>query len=256
MRVKEGEKSILDAGERAATETDGTDGADSVFVGQADVCAVGFFVGGHLGHDRNTHAGSHHAEQAAELAAFKHNLRMEARAIAGRQSIFAKAVAVSQEEEGLRTEVSQGESRQPREAVIFGNGSEQGFREYRKRLELLAADGKSEKGEIYGRGANAFKENGSDFLNDRDLGLRKFSREGREVRRQEVRSHGGDDADRDGATHGFLLIGDIATGSFEFAEHSACPGKKSLAKVGQSHGTAQAIKEASAQFVFKLADLL
>ena len=85
----------MDAGERAAAKPDRADGADGLFVGKADVGAVGFFVDGHLGNDGYTDSGSHHAEQAGELTTFKDNPWMESRAITCGDGVFAETVAVA-----------------------------------------------------------------------------------------------------------------------------------------------------------------
>ena len=57
-----------------------------------------FSVDGHFRNDGNTHPGSHHAEKTAELAAFKNNLRVEARAVARRDGGVAEAVAIAQQQ--------------------------------------------------------------------------------------------------------------------------------------------------------------
>ena len=97
----------MDAGEGAAAETDGADGADGVIVGETDVRAGGFFVDGHFRDDGDAHAGGDHAEQAAELSAFEGDLRMEARAIACGQRVFAEAVAVAEKKKGLIAQIFQ-----------------------------------------------------------------------------------------------------------------------------------------------------
>ena len=95
----------MDAGEGAAAQPDSADGANGVIVGEADVGARRFIVDGHFWHDRNTHAGRDHAEKAAELAAFEDDLRMEARAIAGGEGVFAEAVAVAKKQKGFGTKI-------------------------------------------------------------------------------------------------------------------------------------------------------
>jgi len=89
-------ESMVRTGERAAAKDDGADSANSLFIGNADVAALRFFLDGHFGDDGNSHARADHAKQAAELAAFENNLGMEARTIAGGDGGVAKAVAVAQ----------------------------------------------------------------------------------------------------------------------------------------------------------------
>jgi hypothetical protein len=92
----------MDAGEGAAAETDGANGADGVVIGQADESALGLFVDGHCGNHGNTHAGADHADKAAELAAFENDLRMKAGAIAGGKGVFAETMAIAEEEKRFR----------------------------------------------------------------------------------------------------------------------------------------------------------
>lgn len=87
----------MEAGEGAAAEADGADGARGAGVGEGNVDAGGFFVEGHFGDQGDAHAGRDHAEEAAELATFEGDLRVQAGAIAGCESVFAEAVAVAEE---------------------------------------------------------------------------------------------------------------------------------------------------------------
>jgi hypothetical protein len=96
------EEGVVCAGERAAAEDDGADGANGLFIGNADIAAWGFFLDGHFGNDGNAHARSNHAEKAAELAAFENDPRMETRAVASGHGAIAETVAVAQEQERLR----------------------------------------------------------------------------------------------------------------------------------------------------------
>ncbi len=84
------------AGQRAAAEDDGTNSANSLFIGDPHVAALRFFLDGHFRDDGNSHAGADHAEQAAELATFENDLRMQTRAIAGGNGGIAETVAVTQ----------------------------------------------------------------------------------------------------------------------------------------------------------------
>jgi hypothetical protein len=142
------------------------------------------------------------------------------------------------------------------ETVILGKRSEEWFGEDGEGLKFVAADGESEDGEVDGGGAETFEEHGSDFLDDRDLCLRKFAGESHEMGRQEVRRDGGNDADSDGAATGIFLIGEIAAGGFEFTENGACPGKEGFARFREADRATEPIEEACAELVFELADLL
>jgi hypothetical protein len=67
--------------------------------------AARFLVDGHFRNDRNTHARTDHAEQAAELATLKNNLRMQACAITCRDRGIAEAVPIAQEKKRLGAQV-------------------------------------------------------------------------------------------------------------------------------------------------------
>ena len=103
--MKVSEKSVVCTGERTAAKDNGADGANGLVIGDADVAAWRFFLDGHFGNDGNAHAGADHAEKTAKLAAFKNDLRMEARAVAGRDGSIAETVAVAQEQERFGTKV-------------------------------------------------------------------------------------------------------------------------------------------------------
>jgi hypothetical protein len=74
-------------------------------IGDADIAAKKLLLDSHFRNDGNAHACADHAEQAAELAAFENNLRMETRAVTGSNGGIAETVAVAQEQERLGAEV-------------------------------------------------------------------------------------------------------------------------------------------------------
>lgn len=74
--------------------------------------------------------------------------------------------------------------------------------------------------------------------------------------RQKVRSDRGNNTDGDRASHGILLIGEIAAGSFDFAENGTGAGQEGLSDFSEADGTAETIKETRAKFVFEFTDLL
>jgi hypothetical protein len=253
---QEGEKGVVDAGEGAAAEADGADGADRVVVGEADVGAGGFFVDGHFGDDGDAHARGDHAEQAAELSAFEGDLGMEARAVAGGEGVFAEAVAVAKKEEGLIAQIFQRDGALTGELVIFWKSGEERLGDDWKSFKFVAANGESEEREIDGGGAEAFEKDRRDFLDDGDLGLWEFFGKIGEMLRQEIRRDGGNDAKRDGTPHEVFSLLEVTAGGFEFAEHGAGAGEKGLAHFREPHGAAEAVKEARAEFVLEFADLL
>ena len=89
------QKGAVRASKRAAAENDGANRTNSLFIDDADVAALRFFVDGHFGNNGNAHACANHAEKAAELAAFENDLRMESRAVTGGNGGIAETVAVA-----------------------------------------------------------------------------------------------------------------------------------------------------------------
>lgn len=125
-----------------------------------------------------------------------------------------------------------------------------------KGFEFVTADRKREKSQVDGGRTKAFKKDGSDFFDDGNFSFWEFPRELGQMRWEEIWGDGRNDTNRNGAAHGVFLLGKIAAGGFEFAEDGAGAGKKRLADFGEAHGTAEAVEEASAEFVFEFADLL
>ena len=119
------EKGIVRTGERAAAKDDSADGANGLFIGDADVAALSLFLDGHFRNDGNTHARPDHTEQATELTAFENDLRMETRAVACGNGGIAKTVAVAQEQERFGAEIFERKRRARGEFVFFGQCGEE-----------------------------------------------------------------------------------------------------------------------------------
>ena len=83
--------------QRPSAENDRADGAGRLLICDTNVTAWRFSLDGHFRNDRDAHACTHHAEQAAELAAFENDLWMKARAVAGGDGRIAKAMPVTQQ---------------------------------------------------------------------------------------------------------------------------------------------------------------
>ena len=95
------------AGQRASAEDDGADRARGGGIVNAHEAAPRLFIDRHFRNDGNAHAGAHHTQKAAELAALKNNLRVQTGAIARRNGCIAEAVAIAQEQKGLGAQVFQ-----------------------------------------------------------------------------------------------------------------------------------------------------
>jgi hypothetical protein len=100
-------KSEVRAGERPAAEDNRADGAGSLLIGDVHETAWRFSIDGHFRNDGNAHSRANHAEQAAELTTFKHNLRVKTRSVAGSDSGVPEAMAITQQQEGFGAEVFQ-----------------------------------------------------------------------------------------------------------------------------------------------------
>jgi len=158
----------------ASAEDDCADGSSGFGIGNRNVAAAGFFLDGHLRDERDTHARADHAEQTGELTAFEDDLRMDARAVARGEGVFAKAVAIPQEKERFRANVFQRDGAPICELVFPGQDREERFGEERERFEFVAANGKGENGDIDGAGAKTIEKHGSDFFDDGKLSLREL----------------------------------------------------------------------------------
>src|ERR1700694_6185557 len=141
-RAKVREKGCVRTGGRATAKDDSADGANRLVIGDADIAALRLFLDGHFRNDGNAHARADHAEKTAELAAFKNELRMETRAIAGSNGGIAETVAVAQEQERFGAKVFEGKRRARVEFVFFGERGEEPLGQERKRIEFVATDGK------------------------------------------------------------------------------------------------------------------
>src|SRR6266481_5215232 len=96
---------VVRASEGATAKDGHADGTNSLFIGDADVAALRFFLDGHLRDDRNSHSRADHAEEAAELSTPENDLGVEARAVAGGNGRIAETVAITQEPERLSPQI-------------------------------------------------------------------------------------------------------------------------------------------------------
>lgn len=128
--------------------------------------------------------------------------------------------------------------------MLGRDGGEKLFPEERVGIEFVAANGKGEDGDIDISCAQAVEENGSDFFDDGEAGLRDFLREGSEFSGKKIRGDGRNYAYRDGADDEIFLFGDIAFGGFKFTKDTDGAGEKGFAEVGEAHGASKAVEEA------------
>ena len=89
-------------------------------VGDADEAAGPGFVDGHFGDEGDAHAGADHREETGEMAAFEHNARIEACAVAGGDSGIAEAVAIAEKEDWISAEIGELQRGTAGEFVGFG----------------------------------------------------------------------------------------------------------------------------------------
>jgi hypothetical protein len=140
--------------------------------------------------------------------------------------------------------------------MMLGNSSKKAFGEEWRGFKFMPADGKRKDGDIYVARAEAFKEDGSDVLNDGKLCLGKFTGEGGELCGQEVRRNGGDGAKAKGAATSVFELGDVAASGFDFAKDRAGTRQKYFPEFRETNGTPETVEEAGAEFVFEFVNLL
>src|SRR6266478_9273210 len=104
-------ESAVRTGKRAASQHNHADRSNSLFIGDAHVAALRFLLDGHFGNNGDAHASADHAEKAAELAAFKNDLRMETRPVTSGNGGVAEAVTIAQKQEWFGTEILEGKRR-------------------------------------------------------------------------------------------------------------------------------------------------
>ena len=235
----------------AAAEDDGADGTSRLGIGNRKVAATGFFVDGHSRNERDAHSCAYHAEQTGKLTAFKNDLRMDACAVARSDGIFAETVAVAEKEEWFLANVFQRDGATAGQFVFLREHGEERLGEEREGFEFVAANRKGEDGDVDYAGAEAVEKHGSDFFDHGEPHLRKFFRKGGEDAREEIRSDGGNGADRHRTADGILLFDDIAARGFEFTQNSTGAGQKCFADFGEADGAAETVEEAGAEFVFE-----
>jgi hypothetical protein len=250
------QESVVGARERAAAENDSADRACSFVVSDSHKVAVRVLFDGHFWNNRNPHAGPNHAEDAAELAALEDDLWIDSRPVACGNGGVTEAMAVPKKQEWFLVEILQRNGAPIRECMLGRERGEQPFGEERKGVELVAAYGQRQQGDIHSTGAEALQKYGSDFFHHSDLDLGELPREQGEMRRKEIGRDGGNDADRERTADGNLALPDVALGGLEFAEDGAGARKKCRPEIGEADGAAEAVKQSGAEFGFEFEDLL
>ena len=254
--AKMGEEGTGAAVEGAAAEDDGGDGAGGLGIGDANEAAGLGFVHGHFRDEGDAHAGTDHGQEAGEMSAFEDYVGIEARAIAGRNSGVAEAVAITEEEKWIGAQIGELERRTASEFVFFGERGEEAFGEKRMHVEFVAADRHGEDGEIHGAGAEPIEKDRRDLFSDSEMNFRIFAGKAGEARRQPIRGNGGNGADDDGAGFGLQALGDFVFGGGEFVEDGTRAREEGVAQLGEADGAAEAIEEAATEFGFEFEDLL
>src|SRR5579885_3317718 len=196
------------------------------------------------------------AQADSELPAFESDPRSNAGAVAGRQRIVAKTMAIAKKQERFPAEVLQGNAGPVRERMMGGQSRVERLGQERKNLEFVAANREGENGDVHGARAQPIEQNRRDFLDDAQMGLRKFAGKGAENGWKKIGSDGRDGADAHDSGERILALDDVAAGGFEFVQHGAGARKKRLADVRQADAAAKPVEEARAEFIFELEDLL
>jgi hypothetical protein len=250
------EEGTVCAGEGASPEEHCADRTSGVRVVDADEAARGGSIDGHFRDNGNAHVRADHREETGEVAALKNDAGVKASAIAGGNGGFAETVSIAEQKERIEAKVGEAKRRSTGQFVLFGKRGQEAFRKKRKGLEVVAADGQSQNGKIDGAGAETVEQDGSNFLGDGELDLGKFTGERSEQRRKEIGRDGGNDADGQRTADRLLTLDDITFGGGEFVEDRTSARQEGFAEFGKADGTAKAVEQASAKFVFQLENLL
>ena len=144
--------------EQSSSENDRADSACGGGIIDAHETASRFLFDSHFRNDGDAHSGADHAEKAAELAALKNNLWMQAGSIARRDGGIAEAVAVAQEKKGLGAQVLESKRATLGEFVADGQRGKEALREQRKAFEFVAANRQREYGEVHFAGAQLVEQ--------------------------------------------------------------------------------------------------
>jgi len=239
-----------------AAKDDCADGASGFGIGNGNVAAAGLFVDGHFGNQRDAHSGAYHTEQTGKLSAFENDLRVDTRAIAGSDCVFAETMSIAKQDEGFLADVLKGNGATACQFMFWRKDGKEGFGEEREGFEFVAANRKRENGDVDGAGAEAVEKDWRNFLDYAELSLREFSHEVCEDAREEIRRDGRDGANGDGAANGAFLFDHVTASGFKFTQDAACPGQKCLSNFRKTHGAAEAVEEACAELIFQFENLL
>lgn len=123
---------------------------------------------GHRRNNGNAESCSYHTKDAAELAALKNNVGLEAGAAAGGYRRFTEAVTVAQEQKRVVSQFPKRDRAAFCETVTPGQYGVKLFCGERKRLELvtLGVNGQRNEGNVRCAGAKALQKQGCNFLDD------------------------------------------------------------------------------------------
>jgi len=209
-----------------------------------------------LRNERDSHSRADHSQQTGKLAAFKNHLGVNTRAITSGDGIFAKAVAIAEQEERLFANVFQRNRAPPCKFVLLREHGKEGLGEKRHGFEFVTANGKGEDRNVHSAGAEAIQKDRRDFLDDGELHLGKFPGEGGKHARKQIRCDRRNGANDNGPGYGIFLRDHVAARGFELAQDGARSREKSFSEFGEAHGTGEAIEEARAEFVLEFEDLL
>src|ERR1017187_3228427 len=89
-------KSFARPSRRSSVQRDSADRSRCTFIREWNVAARQAFLHRHCRHNRNTQSRAHHAQNAAELTAFKNNPWVQARSFAGGECRIAEGMPVTQ----------------------------------------------------------------------------------------------------------------------------------------------------------------
>src|SRR5580692_3569736 len=251
-----GHKSLLDPVETAPAQDRGNDSARSLSVTEAHVSAAEVAVDSHFRDERDTDAGRNHAQETAELAAFKGDVRRNPGTGAGPEAEIPETVAVAQHDERFPAEILEGKRFCRSARMVSSQHSEEGLRADRKQFQVFVAQGESKNRDIDGQVPQTFYQNGCRFFHDAQFGVGVVLCKSRRITRDQI------GRDSWNHTHGYaaakvcVLIGRAQARHLHLFENRAGLRNKSATRFRKADAAAEAVKELCAKIFLEFQDLL
>ena len=149
----------------------------------------------HLRHDRNSCAGSYHRQDGRELTTLKNHVGMQAGTSARCESIFAKAMALLEQEKRIALDLFKMKASHRCQPVVVGNDSIQALAKHFLAKAIVARDRQRKNCEVGATFVYAIKKLVRRFFHDLNLNVRERLRKAGQTQSQEIRRYSGDCSD-------------------------------------------------------------